>query len=157
MKDNGIQGIPQRKSWREKASGQRPHDICNHLQRDFSADSPKTKWVTDITYVRTDESWLYLCVVIDLHQGIVVGWSMSHHQERQLVIQAVLMVSWQRRAHTPVILHSDHGCQFASDEYQYFLKGHNLTCSMGAVGTCADNAAAESFFGVLKRGRVNRR
>ena len=67
------------------------------------------------------------------------------------------MALWQREDRTPVILHSDRGCQFTSDEYQRFLRGHNLICSMSAVGSCADNAAAESFFGMLKRERVNRR
>jgi putative transposase len=67
------------------------------------------------------------------------------------------MALWQRDDHSPVILHSDRGCQFTSEEYQRFLKGHNLICSMSAVGSCADNAAAEGFFGMLKRERVNRR
>jgi putative transposase len=157
MRLHGIRGIPQRHRWRSKTSGHRPDDVRNHLARDFSAYEPNTKWVTDITYIRTAESWLYLCVVVDLYSGIVVGWSMSPRQERQLVIQAVLMALWQRADRSPVILHSDRGCQFTSDEYQRFLKGHNLTCSMSRVGSCADNAAAESFFGVLKRERVNRR
>jgi len=81
-----------------------------------------------------------------------VGWSMSPRQDRQLVVQAVLMALWQRPARTPVILHSDRGCQFTSEEYQRFLEAHQVICSMSAVGSCADNAAAESFFGVLKRG-----
>lgn len=157
MRDMGLQGIPQRRSWRKKPSTQRPDGIINHLERDFSADEANAKWVTDITYVRTQEGWLYLCVVIDLYFGFVVGWSMSHIQDRQLVLQAVLMALWQRDSDVPVILHSDRGCQFTSDEYQRFLAGHNLVCSMSAVGSCADNAAAESFFGVLKRERVNRR
>lgn len=157
MRLHGIRGIPQRHRWHSKTSGRRPDDVSNHLARDFSALEPNTKWVTDITYIRTAESWLYLCVVVDLYSGIVVGWSMSPRQERQLVIQAVLMALWQRADRSPVILHSDRGCQFTSDEYQRFLKGHNLTCSMSRVGSCADNAAAESFFGVLKRERVNRR
>ena len=157
MRLHGIRGIPQRHRWHSKPSGHRPDDVRNHLARDFSADEPNTKWVTDITYVRTAEHWLYLCVVVDLYSGIVVGWSMSPSQERQLVIQAVLMALWQRADRSPVILHSDRGCQFTSEEYQRFLKGHNLTCSMSRVGSCADNAAAESFFGVLKRERVNRR
>lgn len=101
--------------------------------------------------------FLYLCVVIDLYSGLVVGWSMSRTQNRQLVLQAVLMALWQRESRRPVILHSDRGCQFTSDEYQRFLKGHNLTCSMSGVGSCADNAACEGFFGMLKRERVNRR
>ena len=73
------------------------------------------------------------------------------------MVQAVLMALWQRPTSTPVILHSDRGCQFTSEEYQRFLTAHQVTCSMSAVGSCADNAAAESFFGVLKRERVNRR
>ena len=114
--------------------------------------------MTDITYIRIAGGlWLYLCVVVDLYSGIVVGWSMSRCQNRQLVLQAVLMALWQRESRKPVILHSDRGCQFTSDEYQRFLKGHNLTCSMSGVGSCADNAACEGFFGMLKRERVNRR
>ena len=157
MRVNDIQGIPQRRRWRKKQSSERPDDIRNHLQRDFNADEPNTKWVTDITYIRVDKVWLYLCVVLDLHSKIIVGWSMSHRQDRQLVIQSVLMALWQRQEKTPVILHSDRGCQFTSDEYQRFLKGHNLISSMSAVGSCADNAAVEGFFGQLKRERVNRR
>jgi len=157
MRSNGLQGIPQRRRWRKKPSGQRPMDIRNHIDRDFYACAPNTKWVTDITYVRTGEGWLYLCVVVDLYSGIIVGWSMSPRQERQLALQAVLMALWQREERSPVILHSDRGCQFTSEEYQQFLKGHNLICSMSAVGSCADNAAAEGFFGLLKRERVNRR
>jgi putative transposase len=153
----GLQGIPQKSRWRSKRSGRRPDDIQNHLARDFKATEPNTKWATDITFIRTAEGWLYLCVVLDLHSDIVVGWSMSHRQDRQLVLQAVLMALWQRRDRAPVILHSDRGTQFTSDEYQRFLAGHNLICSMSGVGSCADNAAAEGFFGRLKRERVNRR
>jgi len=157
MRINDLKGIPQKKRWKSKSSSKRPNDIRNHLGRDFNADQANRKWVTDITYIRTAENWLYLCVVIDLFSGIVVGWSMSHRQTRDLVIQAVLMALWQRQGHKPVILHSDRGCQFTSDEYQRFLKGHNLICSMSDVGSCADNAAAEGFFGLLKRERVHRR
>ena len=82
---------------------------------------------------------------------------MRHRQTRELVIQAVLMALWQREERSPVILHSDRGCQFSSREYQRFLKGHNLICSMSGVGSCADNAAMEGFFGLLKRERINRR
>ena len=156
MRRAGLQGVPQRRRWRKKPVGVRPHGTRNHLERDFTAAVPNTKWVTDITYIRTAEHWLYLCIVLDLYSGLVVGWSMSPHQDRQLVVQAVLMALWQRPARTPVILHSDRGCQFTSEEYQRFLEAHQVICSMSAVGSCADNAAAESFFGVLKRERVNR-
>ncbi len=157
MRADGLQGIPQRRRWRKKSSSTRPDHVQNHLDRDFAASQPNTKWVTDITYIRTAEGWLYLCVVVDLYSGRIVGWSMSSHQDRHLVVQAVLMALWQRDKRGPVILHSDRGCQFTSDEYQRFLQGHGLISSMSAVGSCADNAAAESFFGVLKRERVNRR
>ncbi len=157
MREAGLRGIPQKRRWRKKPSGVRPGDIRNHLARQFDADEPNTKWVTDITYIRTAEHWLYLCVVIDLYSRIVVGWSMSTRQDRQRVIQAAFMALGQRTDRTPVILHSDRGTQFTSDAYQRFLKGHNLICSMSDVGDCADNAAAESFFGLLKRERVNRR
>jgi putative transposase len=90
-----------------------------------------------------------------MHSGLVVGWSMRPRQDSQLVVQAVLMELWQRPARTQVILHSDRGCQFSSEEYQRFLEAHQVIWSMSAVGSCADNAAAESFFGVLKRERVN--
>ena len=157
MKGAGLKGIPQKRKWQNKPSSSRPEAVNNHLARDFTATQANAKWVTDITFVRTAEHWLYLCVVIDLYSHLVVGWSMSATQDRQLVLQAVLMALWQREDHKPVILHSDRGCQFTSDEYQRFLKGHNLVCSMSAVGSCADNAAAEGFFGMLKRERVNRR
>ncbi len=158
MRVDGLLGIPCKKKLRSKPSGTRPSDVENHLARDFSADAPNTKWVTDITYIHIAGGvFLYLCVVVDLYSGIVVGWSMSRCQNRQLVLQAVLMALWQRESRQPVILHSDRGCQFTSGDYQRFLKGHNLTCSMSGVGSCADNAACEGFFGMLKRERVNRR
>ena len=108
--------------------------VSDQLVRDFTAAAPNQKWVTDITYIRTAESWLYLCVVLDLYDRRVVGWSMSVRQDRALVMQAVLMALWQRDADTAVILHSDRGTQFTSDEYQQFLVAHNLVCSMSGVG-----------------------
>ena len=157
MQRHNLQGIPQKRRWRKKASTVRPADVENIIERDFTAMVPNQKWVTDITYIRTGEGFLYLCIVKDLFCGSIVGWSMSHLQTREVVIQAVLMALWQRPDRSPVVLHSDRGCQFTSHEYQQFLKGHNLVCSMSAVGSCADNASAESFFGQLKRERVNRR
>lgn len=157
MHRQGLKGIPQKKRWKKKASEKRPVGITNHLARDFRAELPNTKWVTDITYIETGEGWLYLSGVKDLHSDIIVGWSMGHRQTRELVLQAVLMALWQREVRTPVILHSDRGCQFTSGEYQRFLKGHNLVQSMSAVGSCADNASMEGFFGMLKRERVYRK
>lgn len=143
--------------WRRKPSGAPPAGTQNHLERDFTATAPSTTWVTDITYIRTAERGLYLCIVRDLYSGVVAGWSMNPRQDRPLMIQAVLMAVWQRPGRAPVIFHSDRGCQFTSDEYQLFLAVHPITCSMSTGGNCADNAAAESFLGMLKRERVNRR
>lgn len=157
MRANHIRGIPQKKRWRTKGSEPRPAGVVNHLARDFRADLPNTKWVIDITCIETGEGWLYLGAVKDLHSDIIVGWSMAPQQTRELVLQAVLMALWQRHDRSSVILHSDRGCQFTSGEYQRFLKGHNLIQSMSAVGSCADNASMEGFFGMLKRERVNRR
>lgn len=157
MRRMQLYGIPQKRKARCMSPGNRPAGIQNHLERDFTADQANAKWVTDITYIRTQERWLYLCVVIDLYSGMVIGWSMSSTQDRHLVIQSVLMALWQRHDQAPVILHSDCGCQFTSDDYQRFLTSHHITFSMSAVGSCADNAATEGFFGLLKRERVYRR
>ena len=158
MADHGLYGVPQRRRWRRKPSGDRPGHVRNHLERNFAALEPNTKWVTDITYVRTAEAWLYVCVVIDLYSKRVVGWSMSRTQNRELVLKAVMMALHPRGdADEPVVLHSDRGTQFTSGAYQTFLKDHQLVCSMSAVGHCADNAASEGFFGMLKRERVHRR
>ena len=140
MARNGLYGIPQRRQWRRKRSGTRPAYVRNHLERDFTATEPNTKWVTDITYIHTAGGWLYLCVVVDLYGGKVVGWSISTTQDRQLVLRAVLMACWQRPNRQPVILHSDRGTQFTSYEYQQFLKDHHITLSMSDVGHCGDNA-----------------
>jgi len=158
MASAGLYGVPQRRRWRHKRIGTRPSRVRDQLERDFVALEPNTKWVTDITYIRTGEGWLYLCVVLDLFSKKVVGWSMDTIQDRNLVLRAVLMALWQREDRSqPVVLHSDHGTQFTCEEYQQFLVGHNLVSSMSAVGHCGDNAAAEGFFGMLKRERVNRR
>lgn len=157
MRGERLQGIPAVRRWRGRKSGDRPAGLDNHLARDFAAAEPNTKWVTDITYIRTAEGWLYLAVVLDLATRRVIGWSMRQDLDRDLVLQAVLMALWQRPKDRPVILHSDRGTQYTSHDYQAFLKDHGVVSSMSGVGSCYDNAVAESFFGLLKRERVNRR
>ena len=157
MRGAGLQGVPQRRRGRTKPSGTPPAGTRTLVERDFTAMAPNTKWVTDIPYICTAEHGLYLCIVLDLYSDVVVGWSLSPRPDRQWAIQAVWMAVWQRPGRTPVVLHADRGCPLTSDEYQQFLAAHHIICSMSAVGSCADNAAAESFFGVLKRERVNRR
>ncbi|WP_455580179.1 IS3 family transposase [Ectopseudomonas mendocina] len=150
-----IQGWPRRKrrGFGRVASG-RPAGVKNLLERDFTAQEPERKWVTDITEIATLEGKLFLCVVLDLYSKLVIGWSMHHRQDRQMVIRAVEMAIWQRQGDWSVILHSDRGSQFTSADYQRFLNRNTLVCSMSAVGHCGDNAACEGFFGQLKRERV---
>lgn len=157
MASAGLQGWPRKKKrGHSNPPFLPPADVQNQLQRDFTASEPETKWVTDITELKTGEGKLYLCVVIDLYSKLVVGWSMHHRQDRKMVIRAVEMAIWQRQGRGDVILHSDRGSQFRSTDYQRVLKHNSLVCSMSAVGHCGDNAACEGFFGVLKRERVNR-
>ena len=102
--------------------------------------------MTDITYIRTHEGWLYLAVVLDLFSRQVIGWSMRSRIDSELVINALLMAVWRRNPTTPVIVHSDRGCQYSSHDWQTFLKAHGLLASMSRRGNCYDNAVAESFF-----------
>ncbi len=158
MASAGLQGWPRRRRRRFGGKpGIRPVGVTNLLERDFNANEPETKWVTDITEVLTDEGKLYLCVVVDLYNKLVAGWSMHHRQDRHMVVRAVQMAVWQRSGTSEVILHSDRGGQFISGTYQNFLGGNALICSMSAVGHCADNAACEGFFGLLKRERAHHR
>ena len=122
----------------------------NLLQQDFSASKSNEKWVSDITYIKTDEGWLYLCVFIDLFSRQVIGWSMSKRINRHLVCNALNMALFRRKFPTGVIVHSDRGSQYCSKKYQNMLKKHRLVCSMSAKGCCYDNAACESFFHTLK-------
>ncbi len=157
MAADGLQGSPRKKKRGQRGQpGLPPPGVQNLLERDFTALEPETKWVTDITELKTWEGKLYLCVVLDLFSKLVVGWSMHHRQDRQIVVRAVEMAVWQRQGDWPVILHSDRGSQFRSSDYQQFLERNILVCSMSAVGHCGDNAACEGFFGMLKRERTNR-
>lgn len=142
---------------RRKRPEKRPLNVHNHLAREIAAHHPDTEWATDVTWIRTAGSWLYLRVVLDLRSGVIVGWSMSKRQDRQLVIQAVLMALWRRPNKSPAILHPDRSCQFTSDKHQRSPADHDLVCSMSADGSAADNAAVEGFCGPLERERVNRR
>lgn len=129
----------------------------NHLQQQFDVAEPNRVWVTDITYIRTHEGWLFLAAVIDLFSRQVIGWSMGPRMDRSLAINALLMAVWRRQPKESVIVHSDQGSQFSSYDWQSFLKTHNLTQSMSRRGNCYDNAVAESFFQLLKRERIRRK
>lgn len=129
----------------------------NHLQRQFAVSAPNKAWVTDITYIRTHEGWLYLAAVLDLFSRQVVGWSMGERMTRDLAINALLMAVWRRKPTEEVMVHSDQGSQFSSHDWQDFLKAHHLKPSMSRRGNCHDNAVAESFFQLLKRERIKRK
>ena len=129
----------------------------NHLQQNFDVEHPNQVWVTDITYIRTYEGWLYLAVVIDLFSRQVVGWSMQPKMHTDLVLKALTMAVWRRKPKNKVLVHSDQGSQYTSSDWQSFLDDHNLVCSMSRRGNCYDNAVAESFFQLLKRERVKRK
>jgi putative transposase len=156
MQTNRIKALRGYKAPRHIAG--RPSLIAaNHLQRQFTVDFPDQAWVTDITYLRTWQGWLYLAVVLDLHSRKVVGWSMKPTLGRELALDALLMAVQRRRPKQSVIVHSDQGSQYGSDDWQRFCAAHGLKPSMSRRGNCWDNAVAESFFSSLKKERVRKR
>ncbi|MGY9701556.1 IS3 family transposase, partial [Citrobacter freundii] len=129
----------------------------NRLQRQFNPDAPDESWVTDITYIRTHEGWLYLAVVVDLFSRKIIGWSIQSRMTKDIVLNALLMAVWRRNPQKQVLVHSDQGSQYTSHEWQSFLKSHGLEGSMSRRGNCHDNAVAESFFQLLKRERIKKK
>ncbi len=129
----------------------------NRLEQVFTVVSPDTAWVTDITQIRTYEGWLYVAVVIDLYSRAVVGWSMRANMRTELVLDAMLMAKWRRQPASAVLIHSDQGSQFGSDEFSRWCKENGFITSMSRRGNCYDNAVAESFFSSLKKEQVKRR
>lgn len=156
MRDHKIKAVRGYKKPRHIAG--RPSIIApNRLQREFTVDSPNKVWVADITYIRTWQGWLYLAVVVDLYARKVVGWSMKPTLSRELALDALLMAVWRRKPEYRVIVHSDQGSQFGSDDFKRFCVAHNLKPSRSRRGYCWANAVAESFFSSLKKERVKKR
>lgn len=122
----------------------------NILARQFRAAAPNTHWVSDISYIATQEGWIYLAVIIDLYSRAVVGWSMHHRITQDLVSKALTMACKQRPYRPGLVLHSDRGSQYASADYQALMANLKIQCSMSRRGNCWDNAVAESFFHSLK-------
>jgi len=129
----------------------------NILDRQFEAERPNQKWIADFTYIWTAEGWLYVSAVIDLFSRRVVGWSMAAHLRTELVLDAFNMAVWNRRPDGELVHHSDHGCQYTSLAFGRRLREAGIVGSMGTVGDCFDNAAAESFFATLKTELLSRR
>jgi len=156
MRIAGLRGCPKR---RFKVTTKRDpsHPVANNLlAQDFATDAPNQRWVADITYLATNQGWLYLAVVMDLYSRRIVGWSMNRWINRHLVIDALRMALDARQPAGALIHHSDRGAQYTSDDFRDELDKHGIQCSMSGRGNCYDNAVVESFFGLLKRERVNR-
>jgi putative transposase len=122
----------------------------NILDREFTSNEPNQKWVSDFTYIRTKEGWLYLCVIIDLFSRKVVGWSTSKHIDTNLLLSAFWQAMDVRKPTNDLIFHSDRGVQYCSYRFVNVLKSNNVVQSMSRKGNCWDNACAESFFKSLK-------
>jgi transposase InsO family protein len=122
----------------------------NLLNRDFMAELPNQKWVTDITYIDTAEGWLFLAAILDLHSRRVVGWAMSDQLNSDLADSAWQMALFTRQPPAGLLHHSDRGSQYTSDGYLEQLAEHQCRVSMSRTGNCYDNAVMESFFSTLK-------
>jgi putative transposase len=147
------QGLRAKAARKFKAATNSAHTLPvaeNLLKQDFSAQHPNQVWVGDITYLSTDEGWLYLAVVLDLHSRKVVGWSMSERMTSTLVCDALRMALFHRKMPSGVIMHTDRGSQYCSREHRTLLDQHGLIASMSAKGNCYDNAAMESWNHSLK-------
>ena len=156
MRINGIRALRGYKAPRV-ISGRPSIVAANMLNREFTVAEPDAAWVTDITYIRTWQGWLYLAVVIDLFSRRVVGWSMKPTLAREIVVDALMMAVWRRKPASKVLVHSDQGTQYGSDDWLRFCRSHNLQPSMSRRGNCWDNAVAESFFSSLKKERIKKR
>ena len=150
MRALGLQAIQARKFKVTTDSTHSKPIAPDLIKQDFRAAAPNQKWTSDISYVWTDEGWLYLAVVMDLHSRAIVGWAMNRRMTQELVCDALTMALFRRRFPQGTILHSDRGSQYCAKRYQRLLRNNGLRCSMGLKANCYDNAVTESFFHTLK-------
>jgi putative transposase len=156
MRELQLCGTPKR---RFRSTTDSDHDAPvapNLLQRDFEAEHPNQRWATDITYVWTSHSWMYLAVVMDLFSRRVVGWAMKPHLRTELALEALRMALGRRVPEPGLVHHSDRGVQYAAHAYQNVLHQHGIVCSMSRKGDCWDNAVVESFFARIKTELLHR-
>lgn len=150
MKQHGIRARTKRKFVVTTDSKHNLPVVADLVQRKFNPEAPNQLWSGDITYIATDEGWVYLAAVIDLFSRQVVGWSMKDHMQTSLVKDALTMARFRRRPVEGLIFHSDRGSQYCSHEFQNALKDWGMRSSMSRKGNCWDNAPTESFWGRLK-------
>ena len=156
MREHKIRAIRGYKMPRSRYG--RPSQLApNRLEQQFTVAGPNQVWVTDITYIRTWQGWLYLAAILDLYARKVVGWSMKPTLAKELVLDALLMAVWRRRPQQQIVVHSDQGVQYGSDDWQRFCRQHKLIPSMSRRGNCYDNAVIESFFSSLKKERIRKK
>jgi len=150
MRDNGIT-VKRNRKYKATTDSNHSFNIApNLLARDFTADRPNQKWAGDISYVWTQEGWLYLAIILDLHSRRVVGWAVSDRMKRDLAIRALNMAIALRRPPRDCVHHTDRGSQYCSHDYQKILRQHGFKVSMSGAGNCYDNAAVETFFKTIK-------
>jgi putative transposase len=154
MRDAGIRGKMPR-AFKSTTNSEHVNPVAeNLLDQHFKPqeiEASNRVWASDITYLRTMEGWLYLCVILDLFSRRVIGWSMSHRMESRIVLDALAMAADRRGLDHAVMVHSDRGVQYASGAIQRFYDRNGMICSMSRKGNCWDNAVSESFFATLKR------
>jgi transposase InsO family protein len=157
MRSEGIKSITHKKF--RISTTDSNHDLPiaeNHLNRAFTANSPAKKWVSDLTYIRTKQGWLYLTIVMDLFDRKIIGWAMSDNMTTEdTVVKAWKMATFNRPIYSQLIFHSDRGVQYASNEFRTLLRQNPVLQSMSRKGNCWDNAVAENFFKILKSEMVN--
>lgn len=151
MHDAGIRAKTAKK-WRATTDSSHKLPVAaNNLDRQFAVSAPNRVWAGDITYLWTDEGWLYLAVVLDLYSRAVIGWAMGARLTAELATDALTMALWRRKPLPGLLHHSDRGVQYAARDYQRLLGDHGIRCSMSRKGNCWDNACVESFFATLKK------
>jgi transposase InsO family protein len=149
---------PVRRRWCRTTVRDVSHPVApNLLARDFDAQRPNERWVTDITYVATEAGWVYLAVILDLFSRAVVGWAVDTSLATRLPLAALDAAVRRRRPGAGLLHHSDRGCQYTSDAYRLTLHSLDISASMSRKGNCWDNAVAESFFSTLKGELIDRR
>jgi len=157
MRGAGIVGTPRRRH-RTTTRANPAHPVeANVLDRDFTATRPDQRWVTDITYIWTEEGWTYLAAILDLYSRRVVGWALSASLSTELPVAALNNALLLRRPEAGLLHHSDRGCQYTSAQYREALAAQGIVVSMSRRGNCWDNAVAESFFATVKTELVYRR